>query len=125
MVPAALTRSVPPVREGVGLARKQGWQPPNLPAAARAERRALVVWGALLGGLGVILLLGHVWVRLQVVEAAYRLSAMRQLVERLETEGRELRVRAAAADAHQKLALLARDRLGMRPPVYGEEVSLP
>ena len=125
MVPAALTRSVPPVREGVGLARKQGWQPPNLPAAARAERRAVVVWGALLGGLGIVLLLGYVWVRLQVVEAAYRLSAMRQLVERLESEGRELRVRAAAADAHQKLALLARDRLGMRPPVHGEEVSLP
>jgi len=125
MVPAALTRSVPPSREGVGLARNQGWQPPNLPAAARAERRAAVVWGALLGGLGVILLLGHVWVRLQVIEAAYQLSAMRQLVERLETEGRELRVQAAAADAPQKIAVLARSRLGMRPPVRGEEVSLP
>jgi hypothetical protein len=84
-----------------------------------------VVWCALLGGLGVVILLGSVWVRLQVIEAGYRLSATRQLVERLETEGRELAVRAAAADAPDQLAALAQQRLGMHPPSPGQEVFLP
>jgi len=85
----------------------------------------MVRWCALLGGLSVVLLLGSVWVRLQVIEAGYRLSATRQLVERLEMEGRELAVRAAAADAPERLAKLASRRLGMSAPVRGQEVSLP
>jgi hypothetical protein len=85
----------------------------------------MVAWGALLGGLGVVILLGSVWVRLKVIEAGYRLSATRQLVERLETEGRELAVRAAAADAPDQLAALAQKRLGMHPPGPDQEVFLP
>jgi hypothetical protein len=100
------------------------WQPANVPFSVSAELRALVAWGALLGVLGVLLLLGYVWVRLKVVEAGYRLSATRQLVERLELEGRELSVRAAASDATGHLEELAA-RLGMRPPQPGEEEMLP
>jgi cell division protein FtsL len=85
----------------------------------------LVLWGALLGALSVCLLLGYVWVRLKVVEAGYRLSATRQLVERLELEGRELMVRAAASDATGRLEELATARLGMRAPGVGEEEILP
>jgi cell division protein FtsL len=127
MIPASLTRPARPVmtREGHGLARNRMWRPANIPFAVRAELRSLVVWGGLLGVIGVLFALGYVWVRLKVVEAGYRLSATRQLVERLEVEGRELAVRAAAADAHERLEELAQVRLGMHRPVRGEEASLP
>lgn len=127
MVPVSLTRSEPSVCNALPLAGRGGVgrQPANISWLARAERRAMVRWGALLGGLSIMVLLGSVWVRLQVVEAGYRLSATRQLVERLEARGRELAVRAAAADAPDKLALLAERRLKMRPPEAAREVWLP
>lgn len=125
MVPASLARSATVPHADRIAAGNQNWRPANVPLAARAEVRTLLWWGALLGGLGVVLLLGHVWVRLKVVEAGYRLSATRQLVERLEQEGRELAVRAAAADSSARLAELAGVRLGMRAPLRGEEADLP
>jgi cell division protein FtsL len=103
----------------------KGWRPVNVPHAASADVRALMTWGGLLGVLGVLLLLGHVWVRIKVVEAGYRLSVTRQLAERLEQEGRELAVRAAAADADGRLEEMAARRLGMRRPERAEEEPLP
>ena len=85
----------------------------------------MFAWLTLLGTVGVLMALGHVWIRNQVFEAGYRLSATRQLVARLELEGRELSVLAAAADAPGKLEERARVRLGMRPPGSAEEVVLP
>ncbi len=125
MVPTSLTRSVRPARDGIPLNRDAGSRPANVFKAVRLELRAMGVWCALLGGLGVAILLGSVWVRLQVIEGGYRLSATRQLVERLEMEGRELAVRAAAADAPERLTVLAGRRLGMAPPGPGQEVILP
>jgi cell division protein FtsL len=114
-----------PVVRGQEAARDLGrWRPVNVPHAAGADVRTLTAWGGLLGVLGVLLLLGHVWVRIKVVEAGYRLSVTRQLVERLEQEGRELAVRAAAADSAARVEELARQRLGMRPPERGEEEFL-
>ena len=103
----------------------QRWRPPNLRTVAVAETRAAILWGGALGALTVASLLGYVWVRIQVVEAGYRLSVARQLVERLEIEGRELEVRAAAADAPGRLQELATARLGMRRPGVDEEAPLP
>jgi cell division protein FtsL len=123
MVPASLKRSASVPKRPGGDLDLGGYrrQPDNVPLAVRAQIRTLVVSGAILWALGIGLLLGYVWVRLKVVEAGYRLSATRQLVERLQQEGRELAVRAAAADASDRLRLLARERLGMRPPKPGEE----
>ena len=97
----------------------------NVRASVSAEVRRLIAWGVVLGAVGVCLLLGYVWVRLMVVEAGYRLSVTRQLVEVLEREGRELAVRAAAADSAARLEELATKRLGMRRPERGEEELLP
>jgi cell division protein FtsL len=102
-----------------------GRRPANVRASASAELRRLMVWSVLLGVIGIGLLLGYVWVRLMCVEAGYRLSVTRQLVEALEREGRELAVRAAAADSAARLEELASKRLGMRPPERGEEEFLP
>jgi len=100
-------------------------RPANVRASVSAEARRLIVWCVVLGACTVCLLLGYVRVRLMVVEAGYRLSVTRQLVEALEREGRELAVRAAAADSAARLEQLATARLGMRPPERGEEETLP
>jgi len=100
-------------------------RPANVQASVSAAVRRLFARGVILGAIGVCLLLGYVWVRLMVVEAGYRLSVTRQLVEALEREGRELAVRAAAADSAARLEQLATARLGMRPPERGEEETLP
>jgi cell division protein FtsL len=84
-----------------------------------------VVWSCLLGALGVVTLLGYVWVRIKVVEAGYRLSATRQLVERLEAERMELEARVAAAGNPARLAQMASRRLQMHKPGRGEEANLP
>jgi hypothetical protein len=113
------------VHPGPLRAIRNRWHPANVPFAVSAELRAFLIWLAFFGAVGVLLALGHVWIRNQVVEAGYRLSATRQLVARLELEGRELSVLAAAADAPGRLEELARMRLGMRPVQPGEEVILP
>lgn len=127
MVPGSATRipTVPTSGSAPVRAVRPRWHPQNVPFAVSAELRALLLWMACMGGLGMVLALGHVWIRNQVVEAGYRLSATRQLVERLEREGRELSVLAAAADAPGRLEERARARLGMRAPSPREEVLLP
>ena len=127
MVPASAVRSVfgSLPREGQALEREASWRPANVPFAVGAELESLRAWSVLFGVFGVILLLGYVWVRLQVVEAGYRLSVTRQLVERLEQEGRELAVRAAASDASGRLESLAAKRLGMHAPERHEAGILP
>jgi hypothetical protein len=127
MVPGSVARSVNiPMSGSVPVRTARGrLHPANVPFAVSAELRALLLWMTFIGGFGVVLALGHVWIRNQVVEAGYRLSATRQLVERLEMEGRELAVLTAAADAPGRLEEVARTRVGMRPPLAGEEVILP
>jgi hypothetical protein len=125
MVPASIARPVNlPLPRGNEVVRSGGaWRPMNVSLAASRDARALMVWCGLLGILGVLLLLGHVWVRNKVVDAGYRLSETRQLAERLEEEGRELAVRAAAADV--RIETEAALRFGMRRPLRGEEEPLP
>jgi cell division protein FtsL len=123
MVPPSLVRNAafPHPVAGDVVARRRA----NVRASVSAEVRRLIVWSVVLGAAGVCLLLGYVWVRLMVVEAGYRLSVTRQLVEGSEREGRELAVRAAAADSAAHLETLATTRLGMRRPERGEEEPLP
>jgi hypothetical protein len=127
MVPASIARpatgSLGPVSDVASAS--VGWRRANVPFAVRAGLRSLSVWGVVVGLLSVFLLLGFVWVRLMVVEAGYRLAATRQLVEVLEEEGRELEVRAAAADAEGRLQAFASARLGMREPTRQEQEPLP
>lgn len=127
MVPASIARpatgSVGPVSDVASAS--PGWRRANVPFAVRAGLHSLSVWGVVVGLLSVLLLLGYVWVRLKVVEAGYRLAATRQLVEVLEEEGRELDVRAAAAEAEGRLQELVHARLGMREPTRQEQEPLP
>ncbi len=124
VVPASVARQLGD-RSLAAQTLRSVWRPPNLRKGVRVEMRALVRWWVVVGLLITVSLLGYVWVRIQVVEAGYRLSVTRQLVERLEREGRELEVRAAAADAPGRLQEMAMARLGMRRPFRDEEGPLP
>jgi cell division protein FtsB len=87
-------------------------------------RRWLVRRTIALGLVLVGLCLVQVWVRLQVVDVGYQLSAARQMQERLEQQRRELEVELAMLRDRAHLAELATKRLGMHEPEKGQVVEL-
>jgi cell division protein FtsL len=100
-------------------------RPANIASAVSIQRRALVTWLAAFVALAVAIGLGHVWLRLKVVDVGYRLSSTRQVIEKLELEGHELTLEAATLEAPARLEETARLRLGMVRPDKGQEVVLP
>ena len=78
----------------------------------------------LLGVALVVLCVGQVWLRLQVVHLGYELSAARKMQLRLEHEGRELEVELATLRDPARLGEVARRRLGMVDPGRGQVVVL-
>jgi len=99
--------------------------PANIAAATSAELRALVTWLAVFVALGVVVALGHVWLRLKVVDLGYRLSATKEVIKKLEQEERALTVDVETLHASGRLEELARTKLGMLRPEKGQEVVLP
>lgn len=99
--------------------------PANIASASSAERQALIRWLAAFVMLSVAIALGHVWLRLKVVDVGYRLVATHRVIQRLEQEGHELTVEAATLGASSRLEEIARTRLGMARPGKGEEALLP
>ena len=90
----------------------------------QAMRRWLVRRTIALGLVLVGLCIVQVWVRLQVVDVGYQLSAARQMQERLEQQRRELEVELAMLRDRAHLAELATKRLGMHEPEKGQVVEL-
>jgi cell division protein FtsL len=89
----------------------------------QAMRRWLVRRTIALGLVLVALCMVQVWLRLQVVDVGYELSAARQMQERLEQQRRELEVELAMLLDRSHLAELATKRLGMREPEKGQVVE--
>lgn len=87
-------------------------------------RRWLVRRTIALGLVLIALCMVQVWVRLQVVDVGYQLSAARQMQDRLEQQRRELEVELAMLRDRAHLAELAARRLGMRDPDKGQVVEL-
>ncbi len=126
MLPLSIDESFAGRIEPAERARETTWRrPANIPLARSAEARAVAVWIGVFVIACVVVALAYVWVRLMVVEVGYRLSATKQLVERLEQEGRELTVEAAAADTPGRLEQEARVRLGLQRPERGQIAVLP
>ena len=124
MLPLSVGRTNPSAPEETR--NSLGWsRPANIAYRNGAELRALAAWLAIFVGSGVLIALGHVWLRLQAVDLGYRLSATRQVVEKLEREGHELTVEAATLDTPGRLEEVARTRLGMMRPEKGAQVILP
>ena len=66
----------------------------------------------------------QVWLRLQVTDVGYQLSAARQMQERLEQQRRELEVELTMLSDRAHVGRLAAKRLGMREPEKGQGVEL-
>lgn len=93
--------------------------------AARSERRRRVLrYSVVLFCFALVVLL-HVWLRLQVVNQGYALSATTKLGARLEQEHSELRVEYATLASPERVEALARRRLGLRPPEKDQVIVLP
>lgn len=101
---------------------------PKRPAggASRAPQRHQHFFLLSILGAGLVsLALLHVWLRLQVVHMGYALSASAKLQNQLEQENRELRVEIATVTSPERLATLARGRLGLGRPQKGQIIVLP
>jgi cell division protein FtsL len=98
---------------------------PRVDRAIRAERRRRLLHHsiALLCLASVALL--YVWLRLQVVNQGYALSATTKLQQRLEQEQRELKLELATLTTPERVEAMARRRLGLRPPEKGQVIVLP
>ena len=126
MLPLSLGRLSTPLRDGKESRESIAWlRPANIASVRSAELRALIAWLGLFVALGVVIALGHVWLRLKVVDLGYRLVTTRQLIEKLQQEQHELTVEAATLDAPGRLEEVARVRLGMTRPEKGQEAVLP
>jgi cell division protein FtsB len=90
----------------------------------QAMRRWLVRRMIALGLVLVALCMAQVWLRLQVTDIGYQLSAARQMQVRLEQQRRELEVELAMLRDRSHLAELATRRLGLRDPDRGQVVEL-
>jgi cell division protein FtsL len=100
-------------------------RPANIASRHSTELRALIAWLGVFVALSVVVALGHVWVRLKVVDMGYRLVTTRQLIEKIRQEQHELTIEVARLDAPRRLAEVARGRLGMTRPEKGQEAVLP
>jgi cell division protein FtsL len=101
------------------------FRPANITSAKGTELWALIAWLAFFVVLGVVIALGHVWLRLKVVDLGYQLVTTRQLIEKLAQEEHELTIEGATLDASGRIEELARTRLGMVRPERGQEAVLP
>jgi cell division protein FtsL len=101
---------VPPASDTRGLVRVM---------RSRVARRVGV-----LGVILVLLCLVQVWLRLQVVDVGYELSAARKLLQRLDHEQRQLRAELATLQDAGALAEAARDKLGLVEPQKGQVIEL-
>ncbi|HSE57771.1 MAG TPA: cell division protein FtsL [Nitrospiraceae bacterium] len=73
--------------------------------------------------LGVLLfLLGYVWERVDVVRVGYRVEQLKGQKVLLERERDELSVKLASLSAPDRVARLAKEKLGMMPAQPGQVV---
>jgi cell division protein FtsB len=77
-----------------------------------------------LGMVLLVLCLAQVWLRLQVVDVGYQLSAARMMLQRLDHEHRQLRAELATLQDAAALAEAARAKSGLVEPQKGQVVEL-
>jgi cell division protein FtsL len=126
MLPLSLGRLSTPTTNRKEAHGSIAWlRPANIASIRGAELRALIAGLGLFVGLGVVIALGYVWLRIEVVDLGYRVVTTRQLIEKLQQEQHTLAVEAARLDSPGRLDEVARVRLGMMRPEKGQEVVLP
>jgi cell division protein FtsL len=103
----------------------QSGKPERMDRAGRKRRRRHAVAFTLLALCLVGVALLHVWLRLQVVHMGYVLSTTSKLQNQLEQENRELKIELATLTSPDRLAAMARKRLGLVSPDKGQVIVLP
>ncbi|HEX2226176.1 MAG TPA: cell division protein FtsL [Candidatus Binatia bacterium] len=98
---------------------------PRVDRVARWERRRRVLHHSLAFLCLASVALLYVWLRLQVLNQGYALSATTKLQQRLEQEQRELKLELATLTSPERVEAMARQRLGLRPPEKGQVIVLP
>jgi cell division protein FtsL len=100
-------------------------RPPNITLEAGADFRAFVFWLTIFVLLSVIVALGHVWLRLQVVELGYDRSATTSIIQKLEFEAQRLAAQVETLESPARLEKVARGRFEMIRLVPGQQANLP
>ncbi len=67
-------------------------------------------------------LLGYVWERVDIVRVGYRAEQLKAQKVLLERERDELSVKLASLSAPDRIARVAREKLGLMPPQQGQVV---
>jgi cell division protein FtsL len=98
---------------------------PNITLKAGAEFRAFAVWLATFVLLSVLIALGHVWLRIQVIELGYDRSATNSIIQKLELEAQRLAARVETLESPARLEKVARGRFEMIRTVPGQQAKLP
>ncbi|MBM4256319.1 MAG: hypothetical protein FJ147_10515 [Deltaproteobacteria bacterium] len=88
-------------------------------------RSASWIWYAVIALVGLTFALGHVWIRLQVVQVGSQLVQTRKLIHSLEGERQGLRMQWSALTAPAQLAVQAERRLRMSVPEPERVVRMP
>ncbi|MFI5394654.1 MAG: hypothetical protein ACHQ9S_03890 [Candidatus Binatia bacterium] len=126
MLPLSLGRIATLGTERKDVGESVVWfKPANIASAKSSDLRALIAWLGCFVVLSVLIALGHVWLRLKVVDLGYQVVTTRQLIEKLAREEHELTIDIATLDAPGRLEEVAHARLGMTRPEKGQEAVLP
>ncbi len=91
---------------------------------ARAYRGPGVLYFSVLLSLTVIFSLAYVWLRMQRIDLAYRLSRNQQREQALDNEQQRLLYTLARLKDPKRLEAIAREKLGLAPPAPGQVVAL-
>ncbi len=83
-----------------------------------------VLYFSVILGLTLFFSLSYVWLRMQRIELAYKLSQNRQHEQELDEENRKLLYSLARLKDPNRLEEIARKDLAMRPPLPGQIVIL-
>lgn len=81
-------------------------------------------WPLVMSTIGLVLMLIHIWTRLQVVSVGYALSDTRHLFDALESERQALAVEWETQTASARLTEKAVHELGLRSPEPEQVIRL-
>ncbi len=126
MLPQSMTQSAPWRSDGWDLKRSiVTLRPQNILRKTSTETRAFAIWLAVWVVLGVLIGVGHVWLRTRVLELGYKRSATRSIIQKLEMEGQGLTARVETLESPARLEKVARARFNMIRVTPGQQAVLP
>jgi hypothetical protein len=126
MLPQSMAQNLPWGNDRLELRRSLGMlRPANILHKTSGETRAFAVWLAVWVSLIVTIGVGHVWLRIRVLEVGYDRSATRAIIHKLEMEGQSLTAQVETLESPARLEKVARARFDMIRIMPGQQAVLP